>query len=195
MTLDYKLVGNEDLYAMCQRGDQGAWGHVYGYVLAIARRPQWNLREAPEDMAQSIVLFLLEEGIHKAKEPAAFRGFVKRVAVNKILDSFKKPNPGMESIHPSSLEGERHVDPPSEELGPEETAICRNLMRTISRLLDDLPDYCRKAVPGYFRFRLGMVESYQELSELLGASVGTISAQVKRCMDMLAKCPELRSWL
>jgi len=197
MALSFSKVPSEDLYGMCLAGEESAWKYVYNYVLSIARWPRWSLRESPEDLAQRIVLFLLETGLAQAREPKAFRGFVRRVAVNKILDHLKSPRPVCVPI--GQPDGQDTgpgcpVDPPSDGPALEDHVSMVDLTGAISRALLGLPKYCRRVVPQYFRYRLGLYESYTELARSLGSSVGTVSGQVRRCLNLLAQSRELADW-
>jgi hypothetical protein len=69
--MNVSQLGCQDLYGMCLRGDESAWAYIYNYVLTIARSPRFRLREAPEDMAQSIVCHLLEKGIDRLHDHRA----------------------------------------------------------------------------------------------------------------------------
>jgi RNA polymerase sigma factor (sigma-70 family) len=186
-------MDNEELYRRCVANDEAAWETVYNYVLAIARLPRWRLRESPRDMAQSIVLFLIEKGIGEVRQPAAFRGFIRMVAHRKILDSFKKKQPATTQYH-ADIDymninihdaGQHHpADGPGEDISPD-------LVGIITAALDDLPAYCRQVIPQYFKYKLGFIASFRELSEILASPPGTVSAQITRCLRRLARTPDL----
>ncbi len=187
----------EDLYKRCLHMDDEAWGYVYAYVLHISRWPRWGLRESPEDMAQSIVLFLIERGIHEVRQPEAFLSFVKIVAKRKILDSFKKKkiavkefNPEMDPTHKkASGTNPSPIDPanPDDAISPE-------FIKIVTRALAHLPEYCRQVVPFYFKYKLGIIETFNELAETLGSPPGTVSAQITRCLRKLAEDPDLKDY-
>ncbi|MEW5914728.1 MAG: RNA polymerase sigma factor [Thermodesulfobacteriota bacterium] len=190
-------ISNQELYEMCAAGDESAWEYVYNYVLSVARWPRWGPRESPEDLAQAIVLHLLEKGMRQVRQPAAFRGYIRRVAVNKILDSFKKRIPDGPRLDAPQGEDD---DSPVLELAspnpdPEAQVMDRDLLAKVGAALLSLPDYCRRVLPQYFRLRLGIIASYQELSKILGSPVGTISAQVRRCLDYVLRQPGLAEGL
>jgi RNA polymerase sigma factor (sigma-70 family) len=189
---------NEELFHMCLSGDESAWKFVYNYVLSIAHWPRWNLRESPEDLAQAIVLFLLEKGLHQVREPKAFRGFIKRVAVTKILDSFKKKEPEGKSLDTMDNPDDGSSptkDLPSQNPGPEDHAFSVDFFRSVSQALLSLPEYCRGVLPHYFRYRLGLIGNYEELAAGLGKPMGTVSAQVRRCLDKLTATQEMMEYI
>jgi len=76
-----------DCLEMCLRGEEEAWAYVYNMVLGICRWPRWNLRDSAEDLAQAIVLFLLEKGLKECREKPSFRAFVRKVAFIRYINS------------------------------------------------------------------------------------------------------------
>jgi hypothetical protein len=122
--MNVSQLGCQDLYGMCLRGDESAWAYIYNYVLTIARSPRFRLREAPEDMAQSIVCHLLEKGIDRLHDHRAFRGYVRRVSINLILDSLKRKIPYTMSLDiPPGGDRASLPDPVSDNPGPEDMTL------------------------------------------------------------------------
>lgn len=183
---------------MCLSGDESAWGYIYNFILQITRWPKWDLRDAPEDLAQSITLFLMEEGIHKVRIKSSFRSFVKKVAVNKILDSFKTTTAVKKSLDDpiTAHNGESlTAQYPMNSSSPEEIAMGKDLLETIGRVLKRMPDYCASVLREFFNYKLGYIEDYSELSTILNRPIGTISAQIRRCLNLLSKQKEIRDYL
>jgi RNA polymerase sigma factor (sigma-70 family) len=193
--MDFRQISNPDLYQMCLRGDDSAWGYVYRYVLTIARSPRFRLRETPEDMAQSIVCHLLDKGIDRLKDGNAFRAYVRQVAVNQILDSFKKKSVNPVSLDHAPGEGRVAPDPASPAPGPEEVTIGTSLVRALQTEMGNLPEKCRVVLNHYIDYKMGRYASYKILAAKIGKSIGTLSSQVKRCLDILRKAEPIRIWL
>ena len=194
---DEKSISNEELYEMCLSSDESAWEYLYNYVLQITWWPKWNLRGSQEDLAQSIILFLMEKGIHKVEVKASFRNFVKKVAINKIKDSFKSPAIERKSIEDQittqdgeSLTAQYPFNAPS----PEDVAMEKDLQSLIEKVLKKMPDHCASLLKEYFKYKLGYIEDYNELSAIMNRPIGTISAQIRRCLNTLTKQKEIRNY-
>lgn len=186
-------MDSEQLYFKCRQYDEEAWEYVYNYVLIIARWPRWNLHDSPEDMAQSILEFLLEKGMHKAQKPASFKAFIKQVAVRKILDSFKKKKMATSEYFPE-MEYNDKIPPEMDANAYGHLAdqtISKDFIYMVSKILTQLPEYCSHVIPQYFKYKLGIIETFKELAEVVGSPTGTVSAQLTRCLRRLAQSPEL----
>ena len=181
---------------MCLRGDESAWGYLYNYVLAIIRSPRFRLRESPEDMAQSIICHLLDKGIDRVKDSRAFRAYVRRVAVNLVLDSFKK-----KALNTLSLDVQADddnvapLDPPSSNPGPEDVAMGVGFVQTLHDEMEKLPEKCQVVLNHYIDYKMGRYDSYSALAAQIGKSIGTLSSQVKRCLDILRRAGAIKIWL
>lgn len=180
---------------MCLRGDEAAWAYLYNYVLSIARSPRFRLRETPEDMAQSIVCHLLEKGIDRLKDSRAFRAYVRRVSVNLILDSFKRKMLYTQSLDGTPDEQKAPLEPVSHNPGPEDVALGVDFARILQAEMARLPDNCQAVLNHYIDYKMGQYESYKALAAKIGKSIGTLSSQVKRCMDVLRQAEPIRLWL
>jgi hypothetical protein len=42
---------------------------------------------------------------------------------------------------------------------------------------------------------MGVYESYKAMATKIGKSIGTLSSQVKRCLDVLRQAGSIRAWL
>jgi RNA polymerase sigma factor (sigma-70 family) len=194
--MNFSEVSNPDLYQMCFRGDESAWGYLYNYVLKITRSPRFRLRETPEDMAQSIICHLLDKGIDRLKDHRAFRAYVRRVSVNLIIDSFKKKILNTLSLDAQDTdEKATPIEPVSGKPGPEDVALGTGLVEILQKELKNLPEKCRGVLDLYIDYKMGQYKSYKALAEKVGKTIGTLSSQVKRCLDMLRKAEPLRLWL
>jgi len=194
--MNFSQISNKDLYQMCLRGEESAWEYVYNYVLMISRSPRWRLRDTPEDMAQSIVCHLLKKGIDQVRDQNAFRSFIKTVAVNFILDSFKKNYVKAGSLDSSDYnEGRSDFDVKSGNPGPEDLALEKELNRVLHQAIYSLSKKCQPILEAYIEYKKGRYKSYKVLAEKFGKTIGTLSSQIKRCLDLLRLNDEIRLWL
>lgn len=197
MSETWASIPDHELYERCLAGDESAWRYTYNYVLKVCENPRWHLEGHAEDLAQTIVEFLLTKGLQKVEQPQYFRRFVKVLAINKIKDSFKQKAFKYEiCVEDETMEiraaPQDFVKPNP---GPDNTMMQKELIAAISRELLNLPEFCRKVMPGYFRYKLGMIESYQELSHALDLPSGTISSYVYRCLKILKQSKALNAFL
>ena len=194
--MNFKDITNEDLYYMCVRGEESAWDYVQRYVLTIAKSPKWQLRESPEDTAQGIVCHLLTKGLEKVNQPKAFRGFIARVAVNFILDKLKGTRVFFESIDAAAADDDRPpLDIEADNPGPEELVLGDGLVLTLKRAIESLSSRCHEVLTAYVDYKNGLYDSYRELAAACGRSIGTLSSQIKRCLDELRQDADIKAWL
>ena len=193
--MDYAKLSSEDLYEMCLRGDESAWWYVYCYVLAIAKSPRWRLSDTPNDMAQSIVCHLLDRGLESVRQPEAFRSFVRRVAVNFLLDCVKGRKPVFETIDDTNGEKWRHRKLSTEDPSPEELLLSDALAQAFRNALQRISGKCREVLEAYLEYKAGKHENYRAFAHALGKTIGTLSSQIKRCLDELREAKEIRAWL
>ena len=187
----------EALYHACLRGDMDAWKYVYGYVAKIVRSSRWYLsdRQALDDLAQEIVCHLLDKGLDKVQEPAAFKGYIRRVAINRILDGFRK-----KLVKTMSIDIDPGDDRPVIELvcprpGPVTLTRQRCLLETINKAIDTLSEKCKSTLNGYIAYKRGDYQDYATLAGKLQVSVGTLSSRVNRCLAELRQISTVKYWL
>ena len=194
--MNFSDLSGDDLHEMCLRGDQAAWKYIYNYVLAIARSPRWRLRETPEDMAQSIVCHLLDKGIERVKTKRAFRSFVRRVAVNFILDSFKGKAFFALSLDMGEDDDERPFPTPAAtDPDPESLTMGHEFSEIIDQGIESWPRDAGRYWGAYVDYKMGKYRSYKALAEKFGAGIGTLSSRIKRCLDKLRMIGRIRAWL
>ena len=183
-------VSDRELYLRCCQGDEEAWGYLFSYVLSIARWGKWGLGDRAEDIAQAVVLSLMERGLAKVRQADSFRSYVKRTTVNRVLDHFRsgevrfrsRPRP-LSGEDPSRAEPLRNV--PDGGLAVDERAAIRRDLGRWKGLLDSLPSYCKSVLAAYMEYRLGLLESYREIAKRVGRPLNTVSVQIKRCLERL----------
>jgi RNA polymerase sigma factor (sigma-70 family) len=183
-------VSDRELYLRCCQGDEEAWSYLYGYVLSIARWGRWGLGEAAEDIAQAVLLSLMERGLAMVRSADSFRSFVKRATVNRVLDHFRsaevrlrhRGRPSDEDDSPGAEPIMRHPDGGP---GVEDQVAGRRDLSRWRGLFESLPSYCKSVLHAYMDYRLGLLESYREIARRVGRPVNTVSVQIKRCLEQL----------
>ena len=161
-----------DLYHRCASGDEKAWEYLYGYVLSVARWARWGLDDAAEDIAQSVVLRLLDNGLSKVKRPAHFRRYARTMTINSIMDFYRD-----RAFYVDAL----HEDFPTREPAPEK----RIELKEIAKQARTLPSIYQSAFEAFVAYKAGLLESYKEIAELLGRPVNTVSVQIKRALEKI----------
>lgn len=131
---------------------------------------------------EDVVMDLMQDTYVKAfsslsqlKEPAAFRGWIKRIAHNKTVDYLRKAKPVMFS-EMVSADSDEMLDFKDERTAsmPEAVMDQKETSRLIGEILNTLPDDQRAAV-GLFYYD-GM--SVKEISEVLAVSENTVKSRL-----------------
>jgi len=188
---------SKDLYKMCKNGDSQAWTYVYNRILKIAKSPKWNLRDEPEDLANDIFIHLHENAFDKVKDKGiAFKSFIYRATVNKILDSFRKRQIATRSIDsPDEHKEQLYLKHNNNKSDSEKSLIQKDLINNIYKKISTLPEHCKEVLPYYFDYKIGVYESFKELSIILGKAVGTLSSQINRCIKLIREITEINTWI
>jgi RNA polymerase sigma factor (sigma-70 family) len=193
--IDFNRVTDEDLYGMCSSGDENAWEYLFNYVLRICEWKKWTLKDQPEEMAQSILFHLIDKAMEKVKYRDKFRNFVKMTAINRIKDSFKDPTLKHRPLEKKikSSKGEEFVpDYPDDTPSQDMLFIRFEIVSIVDSAIEKLPSHCRKVVKEYLNFKIGLYESYAELSKVLKLPIPTISSKVSRCLAILIEFKEIK---
>jgi RNA polymerase sigma factor (sigma-70 family) len=194
LVIDFNAISDEDLYQMCIQGDEDAWQYTYNYILIICRWSKWNLRDEPEDLAQRIILHLLEKAMKKVKQKKQFRSFVKTTAINKIKDSFKekKPDFSIDEIKRDNCGDEYIQEYPDQKKLHDKILMDFEFAGIIDSAIKNLSPACQRIVSEYINYKLGIYKSYNELSKILKMPIPTISSSVRRCLDRLLEFKEIK---
>ncbi len=169
---------DEPLVARSRRGDLAAFnalveayqGRVYNLCLRMLASP-----EAAEDAAQDAFLSAYRNLQHF--RGASFRAWLLRIATNACTDELRRrrrrPQVSLDA-GPAAIDGP--LEPPDTSDSPEEWALRRETNRHIQDGLMKLPLDQRVAVV------LCDVQglSYEEISEALGISLGTVKSRISR---------------
>ncbi len=179
---------DRELFLRCCEGDEEAWSVLYGFVLSITRWARWGLDDAAEDVAQAVVLHLMERGLAMVRSADAFRSFVRRTTINRVLDHFRAGevrlrHRGRPSVEDDRPEADPIVSYPDGGPTVESQAVSRHDLARWDPVLERLPGYCKGVLQAYMEYQLGLVESYREIAERLGRPLNTVSVQIKRCLE------------
>ncbi|MCL4872864.1 sigma-70 family RNA polymerase sigma factor [bacterium] len=110
----------------------------------------------------------------------SFQAWITRIAVNSCLDYKRKP--AHLSLAATSREGEEYtLEPPSDSPGPEAALESKKAGEAVSTALAGLSDKLRAAIVLYEMEGL----SYEEISEALGISIGTVKSRISRAREEL----------
>ena len=151
---EFSSLGDAELFHCCERGDEGAWEYLYGFVLSVTHWKRWNLGDNAEDIAQSVILSLIEKGIKMVKDQGNFRAFVKRVTVNRILDSYKTktavklPDDSDVGIDVKASGGKDY----SGNNVSEKRLLNEEIVELSLKIIKRLPQYCRELMKVYLDY-------------------------------------------
>ena len=181
-------TSDRELFLRCCQGEEKAWEYLYGYVLSITRWARWGLGDAAEDIAQAVLLSLMERGLSMVRSSDSFRSFVRRTTINRVLDHFKAGDVRLRHRgRPAESDDPPKADPvvdcPDGGPGVEDRVLGRRDLERMRGLLEVLPGYCEGIIRAYMKYRLGLLESYQDIARHLGRPLNTVSVQIKRCLE------------
>jgi RNA polymerase sigma-70 factor (ECF subfamily) len=161
-------VDNNELVALCQAGDAGAFEMLYRRhsprIYSLACRMAGSRQEG-EDLLQEIFLQVYRK-LGSFRGEAALGTWLYRLAMNHCLDFVRSRQVRM-SLQTDALEDEGAMEP----VAPRDSPVARlDLERAIQRL----PDGYRAA------FVLHDVEGldHKQVAEMLGVTEGTSRSQV-----------------
>ena len=186
---------DRELFLRCCEGDEEAWSVLYGYVLSITRWARWGLDDMAEDVAQAVVLHLMERGLAMVRSADAFRSFVRRTTINRVLDHFRAGevrlrHRGRPSVEDDRPEADPIVSYPDEGPTVESQAVSRHDLARWDPVLE------RLAALGVAREELVLAFDFTVMSDhslthemismrdqALGWVDHFISVQIKRCLE------------
>ena len=141
----------------------------------------WEIRSMIKD--EDVIHDLTQDTFIKAynnlsqlKEPAAFRGWIKRIAHNLAIDYLRKTKPRVFSNMVVSSDSDEMVEFADERLDrmPEAVMDQQETKRLIDEILNSLPDEQRVAVSMHYYQQ----KSIKEIAEELGISENTIKSRL-----------------
>ncbi len=164
------MISQEELVAMCRRGDTAGYTGLYNQHAAAVYNTILRLVEhtgEAEDILQEsfVAAFKSIEGF---KNTGGFRAWVKRIAINKAVDLIRK-----RKINFVKLEPDWRVEPEEELV--DETAF-EFTMDMVSEAIESLPDAYRTV------FNLAAIENlpHTEIARILGLENNTVRTQYHR---------------
>ena len=141
----------------------------------------WEIRSMIKD--EDVIHDLTQDTFIKAynnlsqlKEPAAFRGWIKRIAHNLAIDYLRKTKPRVFSNMVVSSDSDEMIEFADERLDrmPEAVMDQQETKRLIDEILNSLPDEQRVAVSMHYYQQ----KSMKEIAEELGISENTIKSRL-----------------
>jgi RNA polymerase sigma-70 factor, ECF subfamily len=162
-----------EMISRCQQGDQEALKEifdkyhkkVYGIAYGVVRQ-----REEALDIVQEVFIKLFRS-IKNFKGRSQFYTYLYRMVMNTAIDHARKT--GKQFV--SSLDEEGSFEPSDNvERGPERMLLQKELEGRVKLAMDKLPPEQKAAL--IFRDVEGL--SYQEMSEAMGCSIGTVMSRL-----------------
>ncbi len=161
----------KELISGCKKGDRKSQELLYkqysGILFGICLKYSRNKVEAEDNLHDSFMTIYDKIGQYKAK--GSFEGWMKRIAINTVLQKYRK---------------EQHLnlvnDNVSEEIELDVTYGDVSL-QTLLRYIQELPNKYR------LTFNLYVLDGYshKEISEMLGTSLGTSKSNLARARVIL----------
>jgi RNA polymerase sigma-70 factor (ECF subfamily) len=181
-----------EMISRCQRGDQEALKEIFDkYNKKVYRIAYGVVRQREEalDIVQEVFIKLFRS-IKNFKGKSHFYTYLYRMVMNTAIDHARKT--GKQTI--SSLDQEGSFQPSDDlEKGPERILLQKELEERVRLAMDKLPAEQRAAL--IFRDVEGL--SYQEMTEAMGCSIGTVMSRLhygrKRIQELLKDYVEMRS--
>lgn len=182
-------LSDRELFLRCCNGDEEAWRYLNGYVLSIARWARWGIGDAAEDLAQAVLLHLMERGLAMVRSADAFRSFVRRTTINRILDHYRAGEVRFRHRRRPEEEERAEADPvvahPDGEPAVESRVVAKRDLARWGLLLEGLSSYCKGVLEAYMEYKMGLLGSYRDIAERLGRPLNTVSVQIKRCLEQV----------
>jgi len=163
-----------EIYEGCCRGEEGAWDLVL--QLCVQRGKRAGLGDAARDIAQNIVLDLINGKIDRVENPDGFNAFLRQMTNFAIINHLRNPR---EKNDPEPVTDETAPDP-----APEDWVSSRRMQQSVWDILADLGPRCRRVLQlsttGY---------KHREIADLLGVPINTVSTWVRRCIQRFQEHP------
>jgi RNA polymerase sigma-70 factor (ECF subfamily) len=167
-----------------QKGDASAFGEIVlkyqDKIYNLCRHMLWNAEDA-EDAAQDVFLKAYQ-ALPKFQPEASLYTWLYRIATNTCIDYKKKPL--FESLFGDSGNGEKLIhDRASDAPSPEKLYQSKQIDEALQESLGKLSPKLRAIII------LKEIEelSYEEISETLEISMGTVKSRIARAREELQK--------
>ena len=180
-----------ELLRDCQRGRRRAWEELYQRFAGLVRgRLAWRGWGFPEgdteDLVQEVFVTLtsrVPDFDGRCSATTFVLTVTKQVAIDALRrrTALKRGGPQDPGGGTDGGEAVEHV--PDEGPGPEETAVRRELLSAVYRVLAGADDRCRRVlVAFYFEQR-----RYREIGESMGVGVNTVASWLARCLERMRR--------
>ena len=181
-----------EMISRCQEGDQEALKGIFDkYHKKVYRIAYGVVRQREEalDIVQEVFIKVFRS-IKNFKGRSQFYTYLYRMVMNTAIDHARKA--GKQFI--SSLDQEGSFEPSDNvERGPERMLLQKELEGRVKLAMDKLPAEQKAAL--IFRDVEGL--SYQEMSEAMGCSIGTVMSRLhygrRRIQELLKDYVDLHS--
>lgn len=164
----------KEIYEGCCRNDDGAWDLVFRLCVQIGGRA--GLGDAVKDIAQNVVLELIDGKIRRVENPDGFNAFVRQMMSFAIINHLRNPR---EKTDPEPV-----TDPTAPDPSPEDRVSSQQMQQSVWEILADLGPRCRRVLQlsttGY---------KHREIADLLGVPINTVSTWVRRCIQRFQEHP------
>lgn len=162
----------KELINKCKKGNRQAQAELYrrysGILFGMCLKYSKNKAEAEDNLHDSFMTIFSK--IDQYGFQGSFEGWIKRIAVNTVLQKYRK---------------EQHLNVVSENYGEEESDVD---MEQADISLSTLLGYIQE-LPNKYRltFNLYVLDGYshKEISEMLGTSTGTSKSNLARAKMIL----------
>ncbi|MBW6458848.1 MAG: sigma-70 family RNA polymerase sigma factor [FCB group bacterium] len=178
MNTDKIKYTDEELVARFQQGDERAYielvkrykdrllNFVYRYL---------NSHEQAEDVVQD-TLMKLYTSAHMYREIAKFSTWIFTIAANLAKSELRRiKRRRVVSIHDFGFD-DKEYEIPSEVYSPEKETTSSYGEKQIQQAIDTLPDQFKTVII----LREVQQLSYEEISQILGVSIGTVKSRINR---------------
>ena len=179
-----------ELFQMCRQRNEKGWELLYTECL---KRARYNGCQEPEDIAQEVCMKLLDKIDGLNIPEANFLAYARRMVSNEIITRYRRTKVRsevpLETGDDSLSHAERQENVESSLAGalPEVNVMAWEALDRLAEVMEDLPPHCRKVVHLTLRYRLGLIESYKDMADMLNISVGGLSGQINKCMKKLGQ--------
>lgn len=161
----------EELIEKCKNENRKAQGELYtmfsNKLYAVCLKYSRNTEEAQDNLQDAFITIFKSIGQYKFK--GSFEGWVKRIAVNTVLQKYRKERY-------FEIVNEEQLEEPEVEIDEQNVSL-----DFLLRLIQELPDRYRMV------FNLYVLDDYshQEVAEMLGITVGTSKSNLARARMIL----------
>lgn len=171
-----------DIIQTVLAGDRHAFRELVERYQRLVYKTAYSMTgdvESARDAAQEI-FYRAYKGLGGFDLKLSFGAWIKRIAVNYMLDEWKKKRLFTESLHNEAGET---IDFPSDEYTPMETLADKEEEALIWKAVQELPAKYREAIILRHVHEL----RYEEIAERLRMPIGTVTTNLHRARNLLAE--------